>query len=67
MVGKDERWEVTASAIGDSTANAHLIAAAPEMYEALQRALVELSAEWRDPEDTIATISNLLAGIEREK
>jgi hypothetical protein len=35
-LGKDERWEVTASAIEDSTANARLIASAPEMARALQ-------------------------------
>jgi hypothetical protein len=32
--GKDETWEVSASAIGNSTANARLIAAAPDLLEA---------------------------------
>ena len=54
MCGKDERWEVTATVTGDSTANARLIAAAPELLAACKARLAcdddydQGTKEWHD-------------------
>jgi hypothetical protein len=42
------------------------MAAAPEMYEALKFALIELRAEWGNPANAITMIESVLAKIGKD-